>query len=92
MEVFKSIDYLFACKSIHLVNVFVGDDRMHHICRWPAHREHFDEAEDTFYKRYSYIVVMKRLVTIIQLYLKFNISLFILYTYRYLYDITDSTG
>ncbi|PWA64963.1 reverse transcriptase domain-containing protein [Artemisia annua] len=38
-----------------------GDKRMHHICLWPGHLEHFGESHDTFYKAYNPTIDQQRL-------------------------------
>ncbi|GKA69319.1 hypothetical protein Tco_0775383 [Tanacetum coccineum] len=37
------------------------DDRMHHICQWESHRDHFGEAFNTFYMRFSTIMQNQKL-------------------------------
>ena len=52
------LDFSFLC-------YFAGDERMHHLCMWPGHREHFRESTHVFYKRFFEILAFNRLVSVI---------------------------
>ena len=59
---------------------FVDDNRMKHICQWPSHRDHFGESRP-FYKRFSAIQALHKLVRIYAFINIFYICLANLYIY-----------
>lgn len=47
-----------------LERLFTEDERMHHLCRWNGHLEHFEERTHVFYKRFNEILAFSRLVSV----------------------------
>ena len=50
------------CVNLNDLCALADDDRLKHICQWESHREHYQEADDTFYKPYASTVDKQRLV------------------------------